>query len=171
VPGDNPPTPTAADPPAVWHARFALISAIVALGLLVLLIAGFVLYVSGTDWGSFPASDPRGAAASVAAAFIALLGAIAVTVGLWMSATDWRGRFAPPAPADPPADEIAANVPAGLGALVEAVGKLKGPTAVLVVGALMMFAAAWVNSSAASAPTTTTTTTTTTMTTTTTSTP
>jgi hypothetical protein len=60
-----------------------------------------------------------------------------------MAVVEWRGRF------KKPEDLTVEGVNVDIPALVEALGKLQGAALVMIVGAVLMLAAAWVAQSAA----------------------
>lgn len=165
---DDDSVPTEAQP---WFDKdFALWFALacVAIGGLVLFIALHLsdgrLGLTGDEWATL---DARAKVATRIVLPIVVLGVVAVLVGLWMAAVEWRGRFKKPEPSATSSDLTTATPsPTGKGTgkdaaeIIESVGKLRGATLVMIVGALLMFAAAWITQSTASPPDTPATTTT-----------
>jgi len=129
--------------------KFNVLFAVVV-GLAAILIAAFLwhttnlttnhLGLSDDDWNALEAGQ-RLAAQLVVPAIV--LGAVAVLVGLWMAAVEWRGRFRD--------DQTAPRVrgASDVGPIIDSIGKLRGAALVMVVGAILMLSAAWVAASAA----------------------
>ena len=163
---DGPPAasgPTSPDAPPEFYLRFAIVTGILALlvvvgVLLALGLLGDTLRLSPSEWSAL---TPNEMVATRIVIPITVLGAIAVTLGAWMAVVEWRGRFAKRAPKPKPEAE-AKGVPDQIPAVIEAVGKLRGAALVMIVGALLLFAAAWITQSTADTATTPATTTTTT---------
>ncbi len=129
---------------------------VVAGVLLALGLLGDTLRLSPSEWSAL---TPNEMVATRIVIPITVLGAIAVTLGAWMAVVEWRGRFAKRAPKPKPEAE-AKGVPDQIPAVIEAVGKLRGAALVMIVGALLLFAAAWITQSTADTATTPATTTT-----------
>ena len=187
APGQHPPTPAAPgppehppnpanppDPPPYFDVLFALVLGVISVVLIVLGLAVLGpfhngLRLSDTEW---KALTPQLQIATRLLVPIAALGAIAVIVGMWMAAVEWRGRFSTDKPAlqskasQQARDSLAAEAPAGapavLSSVIESAGKLRGAALVMIVGALLMGSAAWIAQSAAGTPPAATSTTTTT---------
>jgi cytoskeletal protein RodZ len=77
---------------------------------------------------------------------VTVVGVAVTLVGVWMAATEWRGRFAAPTEAT---DEREIADPTKI---VEALGKLRGAALVLVSGVVILLGVAWMTSATASAP-------------------
>jgi cytoskeletal protein RodZ len=77
---------------------------------------------------------------------VTVVGVAVTLIGVWMAATEWRGRFA--APADTTGEREIADPTK----IVEALGKLRGAALVLVSGVVILLGVAWMTSATASAP-------------------
>lgn len=149
----NPPMPSA-EPVAVDKPYFSTAFAVVC-GLIA--VIGAVLVIRATDVlddqlgmsdDVWTALKPEGQLASRLVVPIILLGIILVLLGTWMALVEWRGSFKS-------SGDMTARGAVDPAAIITAIGKLKGAALVLVVGGVLMLAAAWVASSAAQpAPTT-----------------
>ncbi len=146
------------DEPAEWHNDFAICAFVVAaiVFLAFLVVSRFTLSDLGLSEAAYNKLDGRGVVGARLIGPIAVVGVLTVLIGLWMTVTEWRGRFAGPTKAGQHrgAGEDATK-------LIEALGKLKGATLVLVSGVLILLCVAWMTSSTtgsepASATTTTT---------------
>jgi hypothetical protein len=137
-------TPSPSEPSPEWHDRFALLAGAVALGIAV----AALWYPAVTAW-DIDADDWTGAngnrllAASLSVP-LTVLGGLIAAVGAWMAVVEWRGRFRR---ADKKDGEEAVAAP-DLSKIIEAVGKLRGATLLLVVGGLLMLGSAWIAQSA-----------------------
>lgn len=148
VTGENPPSGASdVEAPPVWHRWFALAAFAVVAGA----TAAFVYWgiddidvVIPTD--DQVKTDPevigRFALAAALAKPLMIAGAALVAAGLWMVATEWRGRFVPKA-------AVRTKGVADAVSLVEALGKLKGSSLVLITGVVLMLGPAWIAASAA----------------------
>ncbi len=116
-------------------------------------------FVADTDWLSthlglneteFKLLDGRTIVSTRMLGPIAALGVVLVIVGATMTLIEWRGRFA-----EEPATED--GTPRGVSdvdpvKLVEAIGKLKGATLIVVAGLVILLGVAWMTSSTAAPP-------------------
>lgn len=142
--GNDPP----AEPPSVWHVKFAWISAVVTIALFV----AFILVTSleearlGLDEAAYKKLDGRALVGAAVIGPIALVGVAVTLIGVWMVAVEWRGRFAPKA-----AGEVQAKGLPDIGTVVTALGKLKGATLVLLSGVTILLAVSWMTGSTAGA--------------------
>jgi hypothetical protein len=143
-------TPPPEQPP-VFHPIFAIGMGIVGVGLAFGIVVGLNL-LNGragflpADWSTL---EGRLKVGLVMALPLTALGGLAVLTGLWMALVEWRGRFA-----ERKAEPESAVVRKGLGGedagkIIDAVGKLRGAALAMVVGAILLVAAAWVAQSAA----------------------
>jgi hypothetical protein len=71
-----------------------------------------------------------------------VLGALLVLAGAWLAIVEWRGRLKSK-------DELTATGLPDVGPWIEAIGKLRAPALLLVVGAILMLGSAWIASNAA----------------------
>ena len=148
--GTPPPDPPPPPPLPLFHGWFAIAAGIVGLVLVATVFgdpfmdwlqdgrAGF----SDEDWMALEPGVKVGVTLTVPAL---LLGGFLVVVGLWMAVVEWRGRFKKP-------EDLTVEGVVDIPALVEALGKLQGAALVMIVGAVLMLAAAWVAQSAAAPP-------------------
>jgi hypothetical protein len=147
APGGND-TPPPPETPPVWDTMFAIIAAIV-----IGVASGLVLSHAIDLLGDLKSSDltaPKTGPTALAAALslpLTIVGGFILSVGTWMAAVEWRGRFKPPKPPN----RKAVGVPIDLSSLAGAIGKLKGAPLVLFIGAVLMLGSAWVAHSSAGA--------------------
>ena len=143
------PTPTQGVEHPVFHRSPLVISLIVA----VLLVAAVLVVtsvlngragLSSTDWKALTA--PGKLAASLVVP-LTVLGIVLVALGAAMAFTEWLGTFA-----TTDTDGVKVKGLSDVSTVIDSVGKLRGPALVLVTGALLLGASAWVASSAAAPP-------------------
>jgi hypothetical protein len=136
------------DSPPRFHPWFAVMMGVLVVSLGAALLLGLNLLngrsgFSAADW---TALEGRLKVALGVALPMTVLGVASVLVGLWMAVVEWRGRFAERR-AEP--DPGTKGIPENADKIIEAVGKLRGAALAMVVGALLMFGAAWIGQSAA----------------------
>lgn len=119
---------------------------------LVLLLVAFV-FVSqlfagnlGLDATQMAKLDGRALIAARVIGPVTVVGVAVTLIGVWMAATEWRGRFA--AQSDIEGER---EIP-DASKIIEALGKLRGAALVLVSGVVILLGVAWMTSSTASAP-------------------
>jgi hypothetical protein len=88
---------------------------------------------SEADWAGL---DGRLKLAAEVVVPLVALGGVVVLIGVWMAIVEWRGRFRAPSKYR--------GIEEDLPKIIEAIGKLQGAALVLVVGVLVLFAAAWI---------------------------
>lgn len=144
----------AAESKPFYEAEFATTVAIVigTVSVLVLAIgAGRIIDKSGADWNATGGNLMFAAALTLP---VLVLGGLALAVGLFMAAVEWRGRFQAEArkPAGRPG--IVPALPEGVDKIIESIGKLQGATLVLVVATLLLLGSIWgvASSAAGTAP-------------------
>lgn len=138
---------TTESPPRL-HPWFAVIIGVLAVVLGGALVLGLNLLNgrSGFSEADWTALEGRLKVALGVALPMTVLGIASVLVGLWMAVVEWRGRFAERTQAPEPGTK---GIPENADKIIEAVGKLRGAALAMVVGALLMFGAAWIGQSAA----------------------
>ncbi|TQM65103.1 hypothetical protein FBY41_1488 [Humibacillus xanthopallidus] len=77
---------------------------------------------------------------------VTVVGVAVTLIGVWMAATEWRGRFATPV------DTTGEREIPDPTKIIEALGKLRGAALVLVSGVVILLGVAWMTSATASAP-------------------
>ncbi|GAA2159802.1 hypothetical protein FHX52_3810 [Humibacillus xanthopallidus] len=77
---------------------------------------------------------------------VTVVGVAVTLIGVWMAATEWRGRFA-----TQEGGEGEREIP-DPSKIIEALGKLRGAALVLVSGVVILLGVAWMTSATASAP-------------------
>ena len=136
----------AAETPPEFDRVFAIISAIVAVAIAVLIFRDLASEAGKLVKADWLGDSSDNAVAVTVAVPLTIVGGILVLVGAWMAVVEWRGRFAAKAKAKATQDKGLDIKPAEI---IAAIGNLKGAALVLVVGALIMFGAAWIAQSAA----------------------
>jgi hypothetical protein len=148
APGDT----AKAEAPPTWGWGAALVfgAVVLAAGLLILSQTHVLSGRAGLGESEWDSLDGRAKVAVTLAVPMLVLGGFAVLVGIWMAAVEWKGRFR----RREDTDAVTVKGPSGqdVAAVIDSIGKLRGAAIVLVVGAALMFAAAWVASSAAETP-------------------
>ena len=143
----------APEPRAYFHKVFAGIAAFALLALLiwvVIVIDPYDFGVSGDEWKDLDARGRMGARVIVS---VLMVGIATLFVGIWMAVVRWRGEMDPKPAADGQnKTRGATDIGSQVAAVVDSVGKLKGATAVMVIGALLLLSAMWVTNSAVDAP-------------------
>lgn len=149
------PEPAAAtEPQPVFHRNFAIWAAIsvVAVGIVLIVISRLLdrFGISGDDWKTLDSGLKVGVSIAMP---VAVLGCLLVLVGLWMALVEWRGRFLEAiTPASTPDVQTKGLEDLINEKTIEALGKLRGPALVMLVGALLLVSSAWVAQSAAGSP-------------------
>ena len=137
-----------AEPPTVWHKDFAISAAVVLGVLLVAFVVASQLFADtlGLDAAQTAKLDGRALIGARVIGPVTVVGVAVTLVGVWMAATEWRGRFA-----EKPATTGEREIPDPT-KIIEALGKLRGASLVLVSGTLILLGVAWMTSATASAP-------------------
>lgn len=119
----------------------------------VLLISAFrILEKSGADWTATGGNLMFAAALTLP---VIVLGGLALAVGLFMAAVEWRGRFKEQEKARlESAVATSTAITDNLDKIIESIGKLQGATLVLIVGLLLLLGSVWgvASSAAGTAP-------------------
>ncbi|MCW2996557.1 MAG: hypothetical protein JWN65_106 [Solirubrobacterales bacterium] len=134
----------------MFRKTFAILTAVVTAVVAAVVLwkpASAVWKVTKADWVADQGGDTA-LAASLGVPLV-VMGGVLVALGAWMALVEWRGRFVDP-------ERARAGVTAAptidVPAMITAIGKLRGAALVMVVGALLMFGAAWVGQSSAGSP-------------------
>ena len=133
---------------SVWHTRFAIVAAVVLGALLVTFVVVSELFAGdlGLDAAQLAKLDGRALIAARVIGPVTVVGVAVTLIGVWMAATEWRGRFAAKAEATQTRE-----IP-DPAKVIEALGKLRGAALVLVSGIVILLGVAWMTSATASAP-------------------
>ena len=113
--------------------------------------AGRIIDKTGGDWNASGGNLMFAAALTLP---VLVLGGLALAVGLFMAAVEWRGRFQAEAKQPPGKSRIVPALPDNLDKIIESIGKLQGATLVLVVATLLLLGSIWgvASSAAGTAP-------------------
>lgn len=138
----------AAETPPVMHLWFAIVAGLVSVVVVTLVLVGLNLFNGrgGMADAAWTALEGRLKFALALTSPLVVLGTILLLAGMWMAVVEWRGRFVDEPKAGP---VTKGDLPFDVGKLVDAIGKLHGATLVVVVGAILLIASAWVGQSAA----------------------
>jgi len=155
------PDPAEAQETLVFSPRFAAVAAAV------LFLVGFVALWSPAraigrfTWGTSATSAAARVAdvGSVIGLGLLVIGGVALLGGIWMAVVEFRGRMRTSKSLPVPPGRARGGVLEAAPGIIDALSKLKGPTAVLVIACIPLLAAAWIARGAVEAPSTTTTTT------------
>lgn len=126
--GQGPP-----EPPGVYDKRFTIGTGIVAMIVAVAFVAGFAIVLAGRKKSEVQA-------VWILAFALLFLGVIIAIIGAWLVAIEVRGKLRA---ADTPTTRGAIDL-GDAATLVEAVGKLRGSTAVLLLAAVCLIGSAWI---------------------------
>jgi hypothetical protein len=142
------PAPAAPEPPTVWHQDFAVVTAVVLGILLIVFVLVSQLFADnlGLDAAQTAKLDGRALIGARVIGPVTIVGVAVTLVGVWMAATEWRGRFAERS------KETGERDIADPAKIIEALGKLRGAALVLVSGIVILLGVAWMTSATASAP-------------------
>ena len=129
-----------------YNGNFSIVTALIAalVGLWVVLAGHLFSTAFGLSDDSWKSLRGGGQLAARLIAPVSVLGVVLILVGAWMAVVEWRGGFADKHDA-PPANEHKRTLGMpDIPAIIGAVGKLRGATLLIVIGALLMALSAWV---------------------------
>lgn len=134
------PAPSSAEETPEFKVAFAIVAGLVILTLAIWVLGAFGVFtrhigLGDADWNLL---EPEQKVASKLMVPLTVSGIGTVALGAWMAVVEWRGLFRK-------SSTTRSRGAAGdVGAIIGAVGKLRGAALLMVMGTLLMLGAAWV---------------------------